>query len=103
MHYRRLSTGRPKAPGCLQLVLNSKCHRATSRRRRSKDGVERCPRVTRRKGGLMMRNNTHARVTIGVLAAAAAALGLGSVAATAAEWKPTRPIEFNGAAGPGGG
>jgi tripartite-type tricarboxylate transporter receptor subunit TctC len=51
----------------------------------------------------MMRNNTHARVTIGVLAAAAAALGLGSVAATAAEWKPTRPIEFNGAAGPGGG
>jgi putative tricarboxylic transport membrane protein len=47
----------------------------------------------------------HKRAKLELLAAAAAVLGLAAVAspASAAEWKPTRPIEFNGAAGPGGG
>lgn len=34
---------------------------------------------------------------------AASALALGSTSVASAEWKPTRPIEFVGSAGPGGG
>jgi tripartite-type tricarboxylate transporter receptor subunit TctC len=50
-------------------------------------------------------SNMRKRANFEVLAAAAAALGFAAVTspAAAAEWKPTKPVEFNGAAGPGGG
>ena len=43
--------------------------------------------------------NMHKRAKLEVLAAAAAALGLAAATSPAtAEWKPTKPVEFNGAA-----
>src|SRR5687768_16878073 len=45
-----------------------------------------------------------AQCAVGLVASAALALTLGTVPASAqSEWKPTRPVEFVGAAGPGGG
>jgi putative tricarboxylic transport membrane protein len=52
----------------------------------------------------MLSKVVDARWALGVVASAAIALGLGAVPTAAqAEWKPTKPVEFVGAAGPGGG
>jgi len=52
----------------------------------------------------MLANSLHAQWTLGAAASVAVTLVLGAVPALAqSEWKPSKPVEFIGAAGPGGG